>query len=100
MVLYNVTVKVDHEIADDWVQWMKSKHIPDVMATGVFTDSNLLRLVGMDEPDGVTYAVQYFCDSFHELEKYHEQYAPALQQEHTKRYKDKCVAFRTVMESV
>jgi hypothetical protein len=100
MVLYNVTVKVDCDIADEWVNWMKSKHIPDVMETGVFVDSKLLKLVGMNEADGVTYAVQYFCDSFEDLEKYKMQYAPALQQEHADRYKDKFVAFRTVMETV
>jgi hypothetical protein len=34
MILYNVTVSVDPEIHDEWLAWMKSKHIPDVLATG------------------------------------------------------------------
>lgn len=100
MVLYNVTVKVDEDIADEWVQWMKQKHIPDVMETGKFYDHNLMRLVGMDEADGITFAVQYYCESFEALEQYEEHHAPKLQEEHSQRYGDKFVAFRTVLKKV
>jgi hypothetical protein len=36
MILYNVTVKIEADAQEDWLQWMKSTHIPDVMDTGLF----------------------------------------------------------------
>lgn len=33
MIVYSVTVNIDSSIHEDWLAWMKSKHIPDVMAT-------------------------------------------------------------------
>lgn len=97
MIIYNVTVSVDHEIADDWLNWMRSKHIPDVMATGMFIENRLLRVL-TGENSGSTFAVQYTCESHERLENYQTEFAPALQKEHLQRYGDKAVAFRTVLE--
>ena len=36
MILYNVTIKVDHDIHDEWMEWMKQTHIPQVLETGLF----------------------------------------------------------------
>ena len=37
MIIYNVTVSlVDQTIHEEWLNWMKTKHIPDVMNTGCF----------------------------------------------------------------
>ncbi len=33
MILYNVTVSVTEESANDWVKYMMEEHIPDVLAT-------------------------------------------------------------------
>ena len=101
MIIYNVTVNVDKDIQEDWLTWMKDTHIPDVINTGLFDGHKLLRLLN-EEPDnpGVTYAIQYFCENMKKLQEYMGQYAPALQQEHTDRYKDKFVAFRTLLEEV
>jgi len=30
MILYNVTVSIDPEIAEEWLTWMREVHIPDV----------------------------------------------------------------------
>lgn len=54
MLIYNITTKVDHSIADAWLQWMKEEHIPEVIATGCFSQSRILRLLEVDETDGLT----------------------------------------------
>lgn len=100
MILYNVTVKVEHSIHKDWAQWMKAVHIPDVLGTGLFTGHKLCRLLGVDEADGITYAVQYFCPNMEAFQLYQQQHAPRLQKEYAERYQDKYVAFRTLMEVV
>lgn len=100
MILYNVTVNVDEAIAAEWVNWMKGHHMPEVMATGCFEDSRIFRLLSAEEQGGLTYAVQYFAASMEDYERYQENYAAALQADHINRYKDRFVAFRTLLETV
>jgi hypothetical protein len=98
-ILYNVTVKVTKEASGEWLEWMKQKHIPDVLATGLFTEHKICRIL-QDEQDGDTYAIQYLCKSMDDFKTYQENHAKSLQAEHAARYKEKYVAFRTLMEVV
>ncbi|PCJ89595.1 MAG: hypothetical protein COA57_01630 [Flavobacteriales bacterium] len=99
MIIYNVTVKIDNNAHADWLEWMKTTHIPDVMATGLFTENKICKVL-VDEEDGTTYSIQYTCDNLQTLEKYQRKFAPKLQQQHTERYKGNFVAFRTLLEVV
>ena len=100
MIIYNVTIKVDKDIAAEWLSWMTDEHIPELMETGLFVDSKLYRLLEMDESDGVTYAAQYHCASINEYEKYLSDHAATMREKGIQRFKDRFVAFRTVMEKV
>ena len=99
MYLYNVTVNVDSDIQDNWLQWMKDAHIPDVLATGQFLDCQLTRVM-LDEESGVTYAMQYRFASMADYQLYQEIYAPDLQHATQTKYGDKLVAFRTLLEII
>ncbi len=100
MIVYNVTVKIDTTVHDEWLKWMKSKHIPDVLNTGFFYDHKIFRLLDVDQTDGVTYAIQYFCNNMEDYNEYQKMHAPALQKEHASRYQNKFVAFRTLLQQV
>jgi hypothetical protein len=97
MIIYNVTVNIDHSVHDEWLQWMKEKHIPDVVATGCFLEGNIFRVL-VEEDQGTSYSIQYRSKSMDEINRYMKEFAPALQKEHTEKYKDKFVAFRTLLE--
>ncbi|HAQ71735.1 MAG TPA: DUF4286 domain-containing protein [Flavobacteriales bacterium] len=99
MIIYNVTVKVDNDVHDEWMEWMRSIHIPEVMATQKFIDHQVAKVL-VDDADGITYSFQYKCQSMDELEEYYAEHAPALQRDHAERYKDKFVAFRTLLEVI
>lgn len=100
MILYNVTVNVEDDVVDEWLAWMKEKHIPDVLATGQFVDYKIYRLIGEIPNNGITYSIQYFARSMKEIDNYLANFATKLRDEHMKKFKDKHVAFRTVLESV
>lgn len=101
MIYYNVTVKMDKDIEQEWLQWMKTKHIPDVMQTGDFTASRICKLLEQpDEDEEATYVIQYTCATLHKYNHYIMHYAEALRDEHNKKFKEKFVAFRTIMEEV
>jgi len=97
MIIYNVTIKVDNDIAKEWVQWMKNEHMPDVMHTGLFIDCRLCRLLEQDETEGVTYTAQYFCDGLEHYNTYISEYANKMREKVFKKFGNKFIAFRTVM---
>lgn len=100
MIIYNVTININHDAHDEWLAWMRETHIPDVMKTGLFSESRMLRLIGDEESGGITYAIQYTCASMQDYETYREKFAPALQRATLEKFKDKFVAFRTLLETV
>ena len=40
-IVYNVTIKVNTSIATDLLSWLKEEHIPEVIATGCFTNARI-----------------------------------------------------------
>ncbi len=97
MILYNVTVKVETGIAEEWLKWMRETHIPDVLKTRLFVDHRICRLL-VDESDGITYSIQYSCPDMATFERYQKEHALALQADHKERYQNRYVAFRSLME--
>lgn len=99
MIVYNVTVSIDPTIEQEWLTWMREKHIPDVMGTGVFKESRLCR-VHAEEQGGKTYAITYLALSQEKLDEYQSVYAPKLQEEHSKKFAGKFAAFRTFLSLI
>jgi hypothetical protein len=100
MIVYNVTVKVNHEIATAWLEWLKAEHIPAMTATGCFTHATILRLLETDDTEGPTYAVQYFAESRGLLNNYLELHAAGLREQGLAKWGGGFIAFRSVMEVV
>lgn len=96
MLLYNVTVGIDKAHEKEWLQYMKTKHIPDVLKTGMFVSGKIYKVLHDNEDDTVSYSVQYFSKSINEVQRYLEEFAPALRDDHQKHFQH--VAFRTLLE--
>jgi len=99
MIIYNVTVNIEHDVHDEWLNYMKNEHIPDVMKTNCFIESKICKVL-VEEEQGVTYSIQYTAKDMETYEKYKQEHAPRLQQEVKDRYANKFVAFRTLLEVV
>lgn len=100
MIIYNVTVKTEKEIAKDYLKWLKEEHLGDMMSTGLFSDYRLCRLMDDEESDGVTFVIQFHCDSIENYQSYTEEHAPAMRKKSLDKFSGKFVAFRTVMELI
>jgi predicted TIM-barrel fold metal-dependent hydrolase len=100
MILYSVTVNIDNEVHDEWLHWMKTEHIPKVLSTGLFVDNKILRMLDEVENGGVTYSFQYYLNNTEDFQTYQQHHAARLQAEHARRYQDRFVAFRTLLEVV
>ncbi len=99
MYIYNVTINIDDSIHDDWLEWMKSEHIPAMLDTGKFSKALMTRVKIEEEMGGVTYSVQYRTDSKATLEKYYAEDAEKLRSQ-SKPFEGRFVAFRTELEIV
>lgn len=100
MIVYNVTVKIDQARADEWLTWMRAEHIPQVVATGLFSAYRMCRIMVDDEDGGVTYATQYSCASRELFDRYVAQFAADLRDRQRARFSDSYVAIRTIMQVV
>ena len=45
MIIYNVTISIDKEVENHWLDWMKNTHIPDVMQKALFIDCKISRVL-------------------------------------------------------
>lgn len=98
MIIYNVTINVDESIHQNWLSWMKNKHIQQVLDTQQFQSARLVKVLVEEDMGGTTYSVQYFTDSREKLETYYRDFAPLLREEGRRLFGDKMLAFRTELE--
>jgi hypothetical protein len=100
MIIYNVTIKVEHTIAAPFIQWMREEHIPDVVNTGCFTQGLIFHLLEADDDEGITYAIQYHAKDYAHYKKYLDQFAESRRKDVIDKWGNKFIAFRTVMQAV
>lgn len=100
MYIYNVTTNIEEAAHDQWLQWMKETHIPDVLATGKFLQAKMCRVLVDEEMGGTTYSVQFTTSDKATLQKYYLEDAPRLRDEALKRFANQFVSFRTEMEII
>ena len=99
MIIYSVTITIQPSIDSDWIEWMKRVHVPDVLRTGCFSECRIHKALG-SETDEPTYVLQYGCRSLEEYHRYRDNFAPALQKEHTDRYSGRFRGSRQLLEEV
>lgn len=99
MIIYNVTISIDPDAHDAWLAWMRDEHIPRVLATGLFTEGRMLKVLA-DDDGGITYAVQYTAPDMPSYERYRDEHAPRLQAEAHARFGGRFQAFRTLLEAI
>ena len=100
MIIYNITTKVDRRIGTGWLEWMKSEHIPAIIATGCFSHCTLLHLIEADDAEGYTYAAQFHTSDISGYERYVDEYAAHYSKIAIEKWGEKFISFRTVMRVV
>ncbi|HTJ12219.1 MAG TPA: DUF4286 family protein [Dinghuibacter sp.] len=98
MYIYNVTSLIDPAILQDWLSWMRDKHLPAVMDTGCFQRFQLVRLLDLDASHGLTFAVQYYAQDRDACDHFANDYEPVLERESQRLWGEKCLSFKTLME--
>jgi hypothetical protein len=99
-IIYNVTTKVAHSIAGKWLQWMKEEYIPRMLETGCFTKATILRMIEVDETEGLTYAIQYSSPGKEEYNLYIERHSERMSRIALSKWGANIISFRSVLEVV
>ena len=100
MIVYNVTVKIDWPYAAEYVHWMKTEHIPEMIATGCFEDARMMRLLEVDDEEGPTFVCQFEAATLAKYEAYINDHSAVLRGKSLEAWGEKLIAFRTVMEKI
>ena len=100
MIIYNITTKVHHSIEAEWLQWLKTVHIKEVMESNCFTEYKIVKLLDIDETDGPTFAVQFFTESKAFYNLYIEKFAREMRKISFNKWGDKFISIRSVMQIV
>ncbi len=100
MYIYNITTNVDDSIHKEWLDWMRGTHIANILSTGYFYKALMSEVMVKEELGGVTYSVQFTCDSKEKLEKYFLDEDQKMEAKGRGLFKDKFVSFTTVMKIV
>lgn len=100
MFIYNVTIKLEESIHEQWLHWMVNQHIPEMVATGCFTNGKILRLLEIDDEEGPTYAIQFTAESKANYNRYIEKFAAEMRHRSFDKWGNRFIAFRSVMQVV
>jgi hypothetical protein len=95
-----MTVGVDKDIEQTWLRWIRDRHIPAVMRTGMFVDWKMFKVLHDDEGGTVSYSIQYFAETIENVQQYLDVFAPEIIEEHRHRFFNKHVVFQTLLEQV
>lgn len=99
-IIYNVTIKIESSISNEWIQWMLKEHIPEMLKTKCFYTFRLVKILEIDDSEGPTYAIQYHAESKSDYNRYIEIHADTMRKKSFDKWGDKFFAFRSVMEIV
>ena len=100
MFVYNITTKVDHAILNAWVKWQKEIHIPEMIATGLFSAHKFFQLLEHDDEEGRTFVIQFFSASKENYEKYLHEFAPGLRKKSQEKWGDHVIAYRSLLKEL
>ncbi|MBK8145577.1 MAG: DUF4286 family protein [Bacteroidetes bacterium] len=100
MFIYNVTIKINASIEVEWLHWMQTEHLAEVVGTGMFHDYSFLELLEPNEEGSKTYIAQYFTSDQTLYQKYIEDFAPLLRQKGLDKFGDQFIAFRTILKKI
>ena len=101
MIIYNVTTHVEASIENEWIEYMREKHIPLMMATGKFREATFTRINPSESTEqGVSFSVQYLCPNKATLKSYLADDAVRIERELRQQFGSNALEFTTELELI
>ena len=101
MYLYSITLNIDNDVHDEWLQWMKATFLPAIFSTQLFVEKKFLQMLNEEKTDGTTtYSLQLFLKSEEDFKNYEENYSYDHQVLMYSKYSNKIAEFRTLLKQI
>ena len=98
MIIYNITVNISYPSEKEWLNYMKTTYLPEIMATKLPVDFKLLRLLTEIENEGATYTSQFTFRTMEDFLAYQTHHQGELLEKHHQKFNGQYVSFRTLLE--
>ncbi len=100
MLLYNITINIEDDCREEWLQWVKEIYIPAIKSTRLLLDCGLMELLTGEKSSGTTYTIQLFFQKESDISLYEEQFLDLHQDLHYSKFGGKFVEFRSLLKTV
>ncbi len=100
MYIYSVTINILKEAEDRWVDFMKTKHIAEVLETGYFISALMRKVITKTKSEFAVYNIEYKINTEEDYYNYQKKSAPALQKDIADRFAGEFTAERTFYKVV
>ncbi|HJV21195.1 MAG TPA: DUF4286 family protein [Holophagaceae bacterium] len=94
MTTYEVQVETPADAAEAFEAYMRRKHIPEILATGCFTD------IAFERASPTKFRTRYQARAKADLDRYLLDHAPAFRLDFLKHFPEGCAVQRELWESV
>ncbi|MEO1653452.1 MAG: DUF4286 family protein [Bacteroidota bacterium] len=96
MLTYEVKIVIEATSEKEWLHWMKTVHVPDVIATGLPLSYQILKV----KDQAYTYVFHYHFASQEAFDHYHQEHSAALQADTSEKFGGKFKAERQLYDWV
>lgn len=97
MIVYEVNLLVDSDVADTYKEWL-CKHIREILEIPGFLSAEWF--LGESETDRIAWAIAYRLEDQVAMDRYLEEFAPAMRSDGLQRFGGKFEATRRILTLV
>lgn len=100
MYILNTTFAVHKSVRSEFLTWIRKTYIPAAESTGSLTKPQLTRVIGSEDPDSSSYALQFTSPKLREAVRWHDETAALLRDDMGVRFGKKVLFFTTYLEVI
>lgn len=100
MITYSVFIYLKKVAESDWLNFIKQKHIEEVMNTGCFIEYKFQKQIESDNEDEVNFRIDYYLKNMDKMNEYIEIHSTALKQDVLDRFGGYFRAERRIYEHI
>lgn len=100
MYLYNITIHIEWQQHDDFLQWLHSDILPELLGKKYFSSYKFFELLGTDEKEGKTYSLQLTAESIGAYNRFAEIYREKFFERFAARWGERCYLFPSLLREV
>ncbi len=100
MIIFNTTYCVTDKVYGGFIKWLKEQHIPQMLASGFFSDERVSKVITQEEQEGTSVSVQLTAQSMDAIADWNEQHGDLFKMEVASLFSEEVLFFSTFMEII